>query len=105
MSSMYFMASILAPRRPGWALCRQWVGAARRFSTPAGPSGPEPSTRLDGDERLVGARADLLHRPRVPVRVGEPEERPAVPLVEHRDLRGLHAAGEELRASRLGVGH
>src|SRR5689334_1846501 len=76
--------------------------------------GPKPSSRrsgaeaapvLDGDQRPLAADLELLHRPRVAIRVGEAEEGAAVAFVEPHDLAGLDAAIEQLLARGLGVGH
>ena len=45
-------------------------------------SGPEPAARRDGDERLLGAQLQLLHRPGVAVGIGETEEGAAVLVAE-----------------------
>src|SRR5213083_2362317 len=62
---------------------------------------PEPSACLDRDERLLGAHLQLLHGPRVAVRVGEAEEGGAVLVAEVDDLTRLDAAAEQLLAGGL----
>ena len=60
--------------------------------TVSGGSLAEAAADLVRDERGDAANLELLHGPRVAVRVGEPEEGAAVPLVEHLDLAALHPA-------------
>ena len=59
---------------------------------------------LPGDERPLRPGADLLHDPRVAVRVDDSEHRPAVPVVEHGHLLALDTASHELGTGGVGVG-
>src|SRR4029450_11975371 len=69
------------------------------------PSGSEPAAMLHRDQRLLAADLELLDGPRVAVGIGKAEERAAVPFVEDHDLAALDAAGGQLRACDVGIGH
>src|SRR3954470_8619494 len=66
-------------------------------------SGAVPNTVLRRDQRLLAADLELLHGPRIPVRIAEAEERAAVALVEHHDLADLDPAIDQLLPRRSGV--
>src|SRR6185503_9484000 len=61
---------------------------------------PEPAAILRPDEWLLAADLQLLHSPRVPVRIAEAEERAAVIGAEDHDLAALDAAIDELLPCR-----
>src|SRR5436190_6098932 len=69
-----------------------------------GTSGAEATSVLDGDQGLLAADLQLLHRPAVAVGIGEAEERAAISLVELHDLAHRDTPIEELLARRLGIG-
>src|SRR5688572_3160547 len=56
---------------------------------PNGRLVPERSSPVDRDQRAVPTRLELLHDPRVPVRVGEAEQRSAVARIEDLDLAAV----------------
>src|SRR6478736_8139235 len=96
------------------AFGRELSGGALRLrpnassGAPGGVSGlevlAEPAPGRVRDERLVGARPELLDRPRVAVRVGEAEERASVAGVDDLDLGALDPPADELVPGRRRVG-
>ena len=67
-------------------------------------SGSEAISVLYRDQLLLTADLELLHGPRVAVRVAEAEERAAVVGREHHNLAALDTAIDQLPAGGLRVG-